>query len=306
MPFTHWKDALRRGASVFGRVYPEASVESRSLMALGMGGFHRIAYTEWGERDNPRVLVCVHGLTRNGRDFDVIAAAAARRYRVVCPDVVGRGSSDRLADKAQYGYPQYCADMAALIARLGAAEVDWLGTSMGGLIGMLLASRAQSPIRRLVLNDVGPFIPRAALARLGAYVGKDPRFADQGEAEAYFRKVMAPFGTLTDAQWRHVAAHGVEPDGEGRLRLRYDPAIGEPFRAGVFQDVDLWPVWDAIRCPTFVIRGAESDLLLPRTAEEMMRRGPRAAVAEIPGTGHAPALMDAMQIATVMDWLLKE
>ncbi|MFO0995179.1 MAG: alpha/beta hydrolase [Alphaproteobacteria bacterium] len=275
-------------------------------MALSAGGFHRIAYTEWGERDNPRVLVCVHGLTRNGRDFDAIAAALSRRYRVICPDVVGRGASDRLADKTQYGYPQYCADMAALIARLGASEVDWLGTSMGGLIGMLLAARAGAPIRRLVLNDVGPFIPRAALQRLGTYVGKDPRFADEGEAEIYFRRVMAPFGALTDAQWRHVVAHGVEPDGGGRWRLRYDPAIGDPFRGGIFQDVNLWSVWDAIRCPTLVIRGAESDLLLARTAEEMMRRGPRAALREIPGTGHAPALMDETQIKTVAEWLIGE
>ena len=281
-------------------------MESRSLAALGTGGFHRIAYAEWGAPDNPRVLVCVHGLTRNSRDFDEIARALSRHYRVVCPDVVGRGSSDRLADKTQYSYPQYCADMAALIARLGVAEVDWLGTSMGGLIGMLLAARANTPIRRLVLNDVGPFIPMAALARLGTYVGKDPRFADMREAEVYFRHVMAPFGALTDAQWRYVAAHGIEPDGEGRWRLRYDPAIGEPFRAGVFQDVDLWAIWDAIRCPTFVIRGAESDLLLAATAEEMMRRGPRATVREIPGAGHAPALMNEAEIAMVGTWLLEE
>jgi pimeloyl-ACP methyl ester carboxylesterase len=245
-------------------------------------------------------------LTRNNRDFDVLARVLARHYRVICPDVVGRGASDRLADAAQYGYPQYCADMAALIAHLGVPAIDWLGTSMGGLIGMLLAARAKAPIRRLVLNDVGPFIPGAALARLGTYVGKDPRFADEGEAEAYFRRVMAPFGALTDAQWRHVVAHGIEPDGEGRWRLRYDPAIGEPFRLGVFQDVDLWSLWDMIRCPTFVMRGAESDLLLSETVEEMMRRGPRASVREIAGVGHAPALMDETQIAVVTDWLLSE
>jgi pimeloyl-ACP methyl ester carboxylesterase len=274
-----------------------------------------MAYREWGDPAAARVVVCVHGLTRNSRDFDSLAAAlAGAGCRVVCPDVVGRGDSGWLADPAGYGFPQYLADMTVLLARLEVEAVDWVGTSMGGLIGMMMAAQPDmpqlgTPLRRLVLNDVGPFLPKAALERIAGYVGHDPRFADLAAAEAYIRDVHAGFGALADHQWRHltetsvVAAEG-ESKADGTLRLRYDPGIGAGFRARPVEDVDLWTVWDRIAVPSLVLRGADSGLLLPETAAEMSRRGPRAEIAEIAGCGHAPALMDLDQIALVRDWLL--
>jgi pimeloyl-ACP methyl ester carboxylesterase len=276
-----------------------------SFVAGGPNEESRISYMDWGAEGNPRVVVCVHGLTRNSRDFDALAAALAQDFRVVAPDVVGRGESDRLSRPEDYAYPTYIAHMEALLAHLGVAEVDWVGTSMGGLIGMLLAAKEASPVRRLVLNDVGPFVSKAALARIGGYVGRDPHFADLEGAEAYLREVFAPFGPLTDEQWRHLALHGTRPVPEGGYRLAYDPAIAVPFKAGESQDVDLWAVWDAVRCPVLVLRGAESDVLPPEVAAEMRRRGPQAEVVEFAGVGHAPALMALDQIKAVRDWLLR-
>jgi pimeloyl-ACP methyl ester carboxylesterase len=273
------------------------------LRCLGPHGFHRMAYCEWGDAANPRVVLCVHGLTRNGRDFDDLAQALAPHLRVVCPDIAGRGSSEWLSHKPDYGYPLYLADMAALIARTGAERVDWVGTSMGGLVGMMLAAQAGSPIRRLLVNDIGPFIPKAALERLAAYVGKAPRFATLDEFERYLRTVMAPFGPLTDQQWRHLAEHSSRRYADGNFGARYDPAIGDAF-AGELHDVVLWPVWDAIPCPTLVLRGKESDLLMRETAEEMTRRGPKARLVEFDRIGHAPALMAEDQIAVVREFLL--
>ncbi len=256
---------------------------------------------------NPRVLVCVHGLTRNGRDFDDLARALVDEYRVVCPDVVGRGRSDWLADKADYGFPVYVADMLTLIARLDVEQVHWVGTSMGGIIGMLLASQAGTPITRMVLNDVGPVITAASLRRIGQYVGRAPRFADVTAAEAYIREVGAPFGALTDAQWRHLTEYSVRrmDDAEGGYAMIYDPGLGEVFRLNpVPVDIDLWPVYEAIRCPTLALRGAESDLLEASTLAAMGTRGPRARTVEFSGVGHAPMLMDPAQIAVVRDFLL--
>lgn len=275
-----------------------------SYLGLSATGFHRLAYTEWGERGAARTVVCVHGLTRNGRDFDILAAAlAARGHRVACPDVVGRGRSDWLADAAGYGYPQYLADMNALIARLGVTAIDWVGTSMGGLIGMMMAAQPKTPIRRLVINDVGPLVPLAALERLAAYLGRDPHFPDLDAAEAHIREIHAPFGNLSDAQWRHLTEHSMKRVEDSGYRFRYDPRLKEAFQTLPDADVDLWPVWDAIRVPTLALRGAQSDLLLPETATAMTDRGPKAEIVEIPGCGHAPALMDDAQIAIIRDWL---
>jgi pimeloyl-ACP methyl ester carboxylesterase len=277
-------------------------MRTHELSCLGPHGFHRMTYYEWGDVANPRVVVCAHGLTRNGRDFDTLARALAPRFRVVCPDVAGRGLSQWLTDKEDYGYPLYLADMAALIARTGAQRLSWVGTSMGGLIGMMLAAQPGTPIERLLVNDVGPFIPRAALERLAVYVGKAPRFATLNECEQYLRMVLAPFGVLTDEQWRHLAEHASRRNNDGSFDLSYDPAIAQAF-AGPLQDVVLWPVWDAVRCPTLVLHGKESDLLLRSTAEEMTRRGPNAQLVEFEGIGHAPALMAEDQIAVVRRFL---
>lgn len=295
------------------------------FLGLSANGFHKIFYTDWGDPASQRVVICVHGLTRNGRDFDSLAQALAGECRVVCPDVAGRGRSDWLYHKADYGYPQYMADMNALLARVsawpapsswlgklanlltrryGPRSIYWVGTSMGGILGMLLASRPKSPIRRLVINDVGPLIPKASLERLATYVGKDLRFQTFAELEAHVRKVSAPFGPLTDAQWHHLTVHGSKQHEDGSWATSYDPDIAEPFRKVPQQDVDLWSSWDTILCPTLVLRGADSDLLLKETAEQMQKRGPHARVVEFPGIGHAPMLMAEDQIKVVKDFLL--
>lgn len=279
-------------------------MRSRAVQCLGPHGFHRVAYAEWGDPGNGRVLICAHGLTRNGRDFDFLAHALSDHYRVVCPDMPGRGASDWLAVKDDYAIPVYANDMAALIARLDVDEVHWVGTSMGGLIGMVLASQPQTPIRRLVLNDVGPRITAVSLKRVGEYLGNAPTFGDIEEAERYMRLVSAPFGPLSDEQWHHLTRHMVRPADDGRLAINYDPDIAEPFRKATGdEDVDLWPLYEGIRCPTLVIRGAESDLLAPETVEQMAQRGPRAKVAEIRGVGHAPMFLDDGQVAIVRDFL---
>jgi pimeloyl-ACP methyl ester carboxylesterase len=262
-----------------------------------------MAYLEWGDARNRDVLVCVHGLTRTGRDFDQLARALCGQYRVVCPDVAGRGDSDPLPDATLYGVPQYAADMVTLIARLDVEAVSWLGTSMGGLIGMALAAQAGSPVKRLVLNDVGPLVTRASLERLASYVGKTPSFASVEEAERYIRAISAPFGPHSDAQWRFLTETWLRRNDDGTWRAHYDPRIAEPFKAD--QDLELWALYDAVRCPTLVLRGELSDLLLPPTAEEMARRGPRARVVEIRGVGHAPTLLDPDQIAPVREFLLQ-
>jgi pimeloyl-ACP methyl ester carboxylesterase len=280
----------------------ELSMRPGHVLGLSPGGFHRLAYVAWGARGQveQRPLICVHGLTRNGRDFDRLAVALSAERPVICPDVVGRGLSDWLEDPTGYGYGQYCADMTALIARLDVEEVDWVGTSMGGLIGMMLAARPNSPIRRLVLNDVGPLVPAAALRRLSGYVGKDPIFDDLVGLEAYLRKIHATFGTLDDAAWRHLAAHSHRRLPDGRLGLAYDPAIGQGLAAAASMDIDLSALWQAVRCPVLVLRGADSDLLLAETARSMASK---AKVVEISDVGHAPSLMVPAQIDLVHSWL---
>jgi pimeloyl-ACP methyl ester carboxylesterase len=278
----------------------------RHFLGLSPAGFHRNAYWDWqqGLPDAP-VLIAMHGLTRNGRDFDTVARSLSDRFRVVCPDVVGRGKSDWLPGGALYGYPQYLADAATLIARVATGPVDWLGTSMGGLVGMMLAAQPLTPIRRLILNDVGPFIPKASLERIGTYVGLDPDFGDLAEAEAYLRRVHAAFGNLSDADWAHMARHATQQKPGGGFGLAYDPAIAQAFRTGPIVDVDLWPVWDRIACPVLILRGGQSDLLLADTAAEMIRRKSNTTLVEFAECGHAPALMNTEQIGAIRDWLAR-
>lgn len=283
-------------------------MKSDHVLCLSSKGFHRMRYVEWGDPEAERVAILVHGLTRNGRDFDFLAQALLPDYRVICPDVAGRGVSDWLPAKEDYVYPQYCADMTALIARATAGgkprRIDWVGTSMGGIIGMLLASRPNSPIERLVLNDVGAVIPKAAQERIGTYLGRDPRFRSLDELEALVRMVSASFGPLTDAQWRHLTVHGATQHEDGTWGFRYDPGIAIPFRKQPLADVDLWQYWDAITCPTLILRGAQSDLLLKETAAAMTGRGPRPQLVEFAGVGHAPMLMADDQIRVVREFML--
>jgi pimeloyl-ACP methyl ester carboxylesterase len=276
----------------------------RALICLGPHGFHQVAYVEWPGRANAPTLLCVHGLTRNARDFDSVAQALSPHYRVVSVDMPGRGRSDWLSEPADYSYPVYLSEIAALVARLDVEHIDFVGTSMGGIIGMLLAALPDNPIRKLVINDVGALIPQAGLERIGAYVGLDPSFADHAAFEASLRRTHAPFGPLSDAQWHHLAAHSTRLKPDGSIGFNYDPKIALAFKQGPIKDIDLWASWDAITRPTLVLRGEQSDILLKDDAEAMTRRGPCAKLVTFAGIGHAPALMADDQIAAIRDFLL--
>ena len=281
----------------------------KELRVLGQGGFHRLAYTEWGSPKAARTVLCVHGVSRNGRDFDALAEALAERCaRVIAPDLPGRGRSDWLATPAHYTDRAYTRAMATLIARLDVEQVDWIGTSLGGHIGMLMASEPATPVRRLVLNDFGARISAAALRRIGSYLTKSWRFASVADLEAHLREMHAPFGKLSDTQWRHLAEYSAVPDDKGGFRFHFDPAIGQRFAVPIWLDVVLWQVWEKIACPVLVLRGERSDLLSPSTIDDMVRRRPDGQVTavEVPGCGHAPALMDAAQIGVVSRFLLAE
>lgn len=283
-----------------------------SVQCLSPAGLHRMAYKEWGDAGNPRVLVCVHGLTRVADDFDALAPVLAKHYRVICPDVVGRGRSGRLADPRHYVIPQYVSDMVTLLARIDAQTVHWLGTSMGGLIGMALASLPQNPIQKLVLNDIGPAINAEALARIGKYVGEPVKFSSFDEASAYIRSISLTFGEHSDEQWRKLAADVLRQDADGQWIRHYDLGLAAPFAAaaasdpgGQMAEAMLWAAYDAIRCPALLIRGAQSDLLTKDVAQAMTQRGPRPDLVELPNVGHAPTLVHADQIALIENWLLR-
>jgi pimeloyl-ACP methyl ester carboxylesterase len=277
----------------------------RSVQCHSGAGLHRLSYLEWGDARNPRVLLCVHGLTRSARDFDSLARALCGEYRVVCPDVAGRGDSDWLPDARLYNIVQYVADMVTLVARLDVAEVHWVGTSMGALIGMSFASLKASPVGRLVMNDAGPVLAKQALDRMAGYVGLAPAFASFEEGAQYIRAIAASFGPHSEPEWRHLCESVLRRNDDGSWRVHYDPKIGEAFRAALpDKDLELWQIYDAVRCPTLVLHGETSDLLLTDTVAQMAARGPRARIAEFAGVGHAPTLMHDDQIALVRDFLL--
>jgi len=284
----------------------------KSVQCSSPAGLHRMAYKEWGDPDNPKVLVCVHGVTRVADDFDHLARDLSSHYRVVCPDVVGRGRSGRLRDPQYYTVPQYVADMVTLIARVNrddAEGVHWFGTSMGGLIGMILASLPETPIRKLVLNDIGPVLDGAAVARIGEYIGQDIRFPDFDTGAAYVKTVSMSFGPHTEEEWFKLASDVLRQDGDGRWVRHYDLGLAQPFRAmtpesAVGDEAALWAAWDAIRCPTLLVRGELSDLLSHETAQAMCARGPHPRLVEIPGVGHAPTFVRPEQIAIAREFLL--
>lgn len=263
--------------------------------------FRRLAWVEWGPEDGAPVL-CVHGLTRNGRDFDALAQAlAARGRRVLCPDLPGRGASDWLEDPSLYVPPSYAAALAHLLARLD-GPVDWVGTSLGGICAMLVAATPGHPIRRLVLNDIGAQIPKAALARIRDYMGATPpRFASVDEVAAHLARIHAPFGPGTD--WAHLARHSVRALPGGGFALHYDPAIAAPILASEPADTDLSAIWALNGAPTLLLRGAKSDLLTAHTARAMADR-PGVTLWEVPGCGHAPSLMAHDQITAILDFLM--
>jgi len=275
------------------------------VQCISPAGLHRMAYHEWGDPANPRVLVCAHGLTRTGRDFDTVASALCGDYRVVCPDVAGRGRSEWLADANGYVVPQYVSDMVTLIARLNVEKVDWFGTSMGGLIGMGLAGLPKSPVRKLLLNDVGPKLAPSAVERIGAYLGLPVRFKTFEEGLAYLQTISASFGRHTPEQWRELNAAILKPvQGTDGLEwgLHYDPQLAVPFRKSTPEaiaagEAALWRSFEAIEGPVLVVRGAQSDLLLRETVAEMVARGKHVSSVEVPDVGHAPTFVDPAQIA---------
>ena len=278
------------------------------VQCLDSRGLHRMAYWQWGDAANPKVLVCVHGLTRQGRDFDTLAKALCGEYRVVCPDVAGRGQSDWLADPTGYAIPGYVADMVTLLARLDATHLDWVGTSMGGLIGLSVASLSGSPIGKLVLNDVGPTIEPSALVRIGSYVGQPAHWNSVDEAADALLTISEGFGPHSREQWLALTRPQLKPDGDG-FKPHYDPAIALPFKAitpelAKMGEAMLWGAYDRIPARTLLLRGAKSDLLSPATAKAMTQRGPRAALVEFDGVGHAPMLVNDDQVAVVRDFLL--
>ena len=280
----------------------------KHVQCLDSRGLLRMAYWEWGDPALRRVVVCVHGLSRQGRDFDTLARDLAGHYRVVCPDVVGRGQSDWLADATGYNVPAYVADMVTLLARLDAEQVDWVGTSMGGLIGLGLAGLPGAPVRRLVLNDVGPAIEPDSLTRIGTYLGQPAHWRTLDEAADVLLAISQGFGPHTREQWLALTAPQLKPDGAG-FKPHYDPGIAAPFRtysADVARvgEALLWQAYDSLKCQTLLLRGAESDLLSPATARAMTQRGPRARLVEFAGVGHAPMLVQPDQRAVVREFLL--
>ncbi len=281
-------------------------------------GGHRMAYWQWGNPHSTHVVVCVHGLSRQGRDFDVLAQAVCSRagnnIRVVCPDVVGRGQSDWLKDPMAYQVPTYAADMLALLAQLQPGTLDWVGTSMGGLIGMLVCGQPDLPltvpVRRLVLNDVGPSLQWQGLQRIGDYLGKAGQFASVQQAADALWAISSSFGPHTPAQWLALSRPMVKPvgDASGSVTLHYDPAIALPFRAMTPESVAqsealLWQLYDNITIPTLLTRGAQSDLLTRDTALAMVQRGPKARLVEFAGVGHAPTFIADDQVQTVLSFL---
>jgi pimeloyl-ACP methyl ester carboxylesterase len=282
-------------------------------------GGHSMAWWQWGNPTAPHVVLCVHGLSRQGRDFDVLAQALCARapdtLRVVCPDVVGRGQSDWLKDAMGYQVPNYAADMLVLINQLQPAMLDWVGTSMGGLIGMVVCGQDKLPlpvpVRRLVLNDVGPVIQWEAIKRIGAYLGQSVRFASLEQAADALWLISTSFGPHTRAQWLALTRHMLKPaaDTAGGFVLHYDPAIAVPFKATTQEaaaqgEAVLWHLYDNIQAQTLITRGAQSDLLSIDTARAMTQRGPKARLVEFAGVGHAPTLVAADQVQVVSDFLL--
>lgn len=278
-----------------------------------------MAWWQWGDPAADHVVLCVHGLTRQGRDFDVLAQAlcekAPGRLRVVCPDVVGRGQSDWLKDPMGYQVPNYAADMLVLLAQLKPATLDWVGTSMGGLIGLVVCGQPNlplaAPVRRLVLNDVGPTIQWEAVQRIGTYLGKAGRFASLEQAADAMWAMSSSFGPHTREQWLALSRHMIRPvqDEAGGFTLHYDPAIAVPFRAitqasAAQGEARLWQLYDHIKAATLLTRGAQSDLLSPQTALAMTRRGPRARLVEFAGVGHVPTFIASDQVETVTSFLL--
>jgi pimeloyl-ACP methyl ester carboxylesterase len=282
------------------------SVEKKFAAPFGSGSY-QLNYREWGDASNPDVLFCAHGFSRNCHDYDAFASRLSNQYRIICPDFPGRGKSDWLPVEA-YAYPTYVGSSLALLRHLGISKVDWLGTSMGGIVGMFLAATPSSPIQKLVLNDVGPFFSREVMLSIAQYTGNDERFKDLSEAEAYYRLHYSAWIDLPREEWQRIALYSTEQLPDGSLRHAYDPNISAPAKANLdsLKDADIWPVFEAIQCPILVVHGETSPVLTADVVEQMKKRGKSVQAIDIHGVGHAPALRLPSEIAPVTSWLLQK
>ncbi len=277
-------------------------MQENFLYGFSPEGFHRVIYYEWNDNKAVNTLLCVHGMTRVGRDFDYLAQALQSHYQVVCPDMVGRGKSDRFKVRDSYKIEQYLSDLTALIARLNISSLDWLGTSMGGILGMIMAAQPNTPVRRLLLNDVGTQMPEDAVKRILGYAGVKIHFPTQEEAENFLRFIYTPFGITEKEHWHHLFQYSLTDDPEGGYTLNYDPQV-----VGAAEEkkqlFELWDLWDRIKCPVLVIQGENSDILTDDIISLMRKRGPQFDLIRIPRCGHAPMLIEQKQITVVKDWL---
>ena len=269
-----------------------------------MSGYHEVHYLDWGPQDAATAVVCIHGYSGNARDFDYLARALAADRRVVCIDVAGRGDSDWLRSPLEYHFPQFVADIHGVLRSLGIREVDWVGTSMGGLLGMMAASAPGIPVRRLVLNDIGAYVPLDALQAIARNLDGPTRFDSLDAVEAHLRHTHREWGDLEDEQWRHFAVHGSRALDDGGLRLHYDPQIARlarpfPLATGLF----MWDAWYRVRCQVLLLRGETSAIFPASVAEAMVAAKPDTQWTEIEGCGHVPALMSDDQIGIIRNFL---
>jgi len=277
---------------------------SEFYLGLSTQGFHQLHYMKWGQPTEKEPVICAHGLTRNSHDFDCLAQDLAQDRQIACPDIVGRGQSDWLTEPNFYGYPQYMADANALMARLNSSRFDWVGTSMGGLIGMFLAGQPQTPLRRLVMNDIGAVIPGKALQRIRKYVSLQPHLSSLDQANKYIRQILAPFGNLTEEQWQQLVRYSFRRDDTSSYVMNYDPNIIKSLgHETESPNIEFWPFWEKVACPVLLIHGQNSDVLTPPIIAQMKEIKKDLEVITFPDTGHAPALMNAEQISCIRSFL---
>lgn len=281
-------------------------MKTKHILAPNKGGKHRIVYQDWGDENNPKVLICVHGLTRNSRDFDYLAHELSSEYRVIAPDIVGRGQSDWLTDSSMYTMEQYASDMVSLITSLKLKEVDWLGTSLGGLIGMTLASQPNTPIKRLILNDIGPVIKKEAIAYLATALSETPHFQSLDDLRGFLKEAYVTMGHMDPHHWEHMVTYDHRITSEGKITRNFDPKITRWVTSMTNSDVAMWELFESIQCPILIIHGQESVILTSEICQEMLKRNPHASLITLPGVGHTPSLMPKAQIQVVEDWLSGE
>lgn len=278
-------------------------MKTKHILSSNNAGQHRIVYQDWGDENNPNLLICVHGLTRNSRDFDYLASELSSKYRVIAPDIVGRGQSDWLPDPSLYTLEQYINDMGILLAHLKAKQVDWLGTSLGGIIGMAIASQPASPIKRLILNDIGPVIKKEAIAYLATSLAETPHFKSLDELKGFLQQAYSAMGQLDQAHWEHMVAHDHRITSEGKITRNFDPKITQSVGTLINSDITLWDIWENIQCPVLILHGEESVILTPEICQDMLKRNPHASLKTFPGVGHTPSLIPEKQIDVVASWL---